>query len=439
MSSEWASFTDLLSAIVDNRGRTCPVGDAGLPLIATNCIDSSTLYPRYETTRYVSDETYRTWFRGHPKPGDILFVCKGSPGRTNWVPDPVDFCIAQDMVAVRADPKKIYPKYLFAVLRSSVVQSQIDNMHVGTMIPHFKKGDFGKLRIPVLRSNSQRVIGDFYFTVSERITLLRETNATLEAIAQALFKSWFVDFDPVRVKAEGRQLEGMDATTAALFPDSFEESELGLVPKGWSVMPIGEAVECVGGGTPDTKNEAYWQPEEFSWSSPKDLSGLQSPVLLSTERKLSAQGLAKVSSGLLPCGTLLMSSRAPIGYLAIAKTPLAVNQGYIAMLPGGRLPPLYLLFWCREKMEVIKGRANGSTFMEISKKAFRPIPALVPSAAVLEAFADIADPLFERLVKNERQAQTLTQLRDTLVPRLISGQLRLPEAQALLNDRDIAQ
>ena len=160
MSSEWASFTDLLSAIVDNRGRTCPVGDAGLPLIATNCIDSSTLYPRYETTRYVSDETYRTWFRGHPKPGDILFVCKGSPGRTNWVPDPVDFCIAQDMVAVRADPKKIYPKYLFAVLRSSVVQSQIDNMHVGTMIPHFKKGDFGKLRIPVLRSNSQRVIGD---------------------------------------------------------------------------------------------------------------------------------------------------------------------------------------------------------------------------------------------------------------------------------------
>lgn len=343
------------------------------------------------------------------------------------------------MVAVRADPKKIYPKYLFAVLRSSVVQSQIDNMHVGTMIPHFKKGDFGKLRIPVLRLDAQRMIGDFYFTVSERITLLRETNATLEAIAQALFKSWFVDFDPVRAKGEGRQPEGMDATTAALFPDSFEESELGLVPKGWSVMPIGEAVECVGGGTPDTKNEAYWQPEEFSWSSPKDLSGLQSPVLLSTERKLSAQGLAKVSSGLLPCGTLLMSSRAPIGYLAIAKTPLAVNQGYIAMLPGGRLPPLYLLFWCREKMEVIKGRANGSTFMEISKKAFRPIPALVPSAAVLEAFADIADPLFERLVKNERQAQTLTQLRDTLVPRLISGQLRLPEAQALLNDRDIAQ
>lgn len=280
----------------------------------------------------------------------------------------------------------------------------------------------------------QERIADVGESLDDRITLLRETNATLEAIAQALFKSWFVDFDPVRAKAEGRQPEGMDPTTAALFPDSFEESELGLVPKGWTVMPIGEAVECVGGGTPDTKNEAYWQPEEFSWSSPKDLSGQQSPVLLSTERKLSAQGLAKVSSGLLPSGTLLMSSRAPIGYLAIAQIELAVNQGYIAMLPGGRLPVLYLLFWCRMNMEVIKGRANGSTFMEISKKAFRPIPALVPSAEVLAAFEQVVGPLFERLVANERQAQTLTQLRDTLLPRLISGQLRLPEAEQAVEE-----
>lgn len=122
-----------------------------------------------------------------------------------------------------------------------------------------------------------------------------------------------------------------------------------------------------------------------------------------------------MSSGLLPSGTLLMSSQTPIGYLAIAQIELAVNQGYIAMLPGGRLPVLYLLFWCRMNMEVIKGRANGSTFME-SKKAFRPIPALVPSAEVLAAFEQVVGPLFERLVANERQAQTLTRIRDTLLP-----------------------
>ena len=151
---------------------------------------------------------------------------------------------------------------------------------------------------------------------------------------------------------------------------------------------------------------------------------------LNTERRLSNQGLAKIGSGALPIGTLLLSSRAPIGYLAIAQVSLAINQGYIAMPPGGLLPPLYMLFWCRQNMENIKGRANGSTFMEISKKAFRPIPALVPPPEVVQAFAEVASAWVDRLSENEQQAQTLATLRDTLLPRLISGQLRLPEAQA---------
>lgn len=301
-------------------------------------------------------------------------------------------------------------------------------MNVDAVIPHLKKTDFDKLFIPLLSRNEQKWIGDWYFEICARIELLRETNATLEAIAQAVFKSWFVDFDPVRAKQEGRVPEGMDETTAVLFPNGFEESELGLVPRGWRVEAIGEMVDCVGGGTPDTKNVNFWEPAEHSWTTPKDLSGLQSPVLLRTERMLSSVGLAKVSSGLLPARTLLMSSRAPIGYLAITQIPVAVNQGYIAMPPGGKLPPIYLLFWCQQNMETIKSHANGSTFMEISKKAFRPLPALLPPAEIIDEFQHIAEPLFQRLVENERQVQTLATLRDTLLPRLISGQLRLPEA-----------
>ena len=140
-------FTEVLSNIVDNRGKTCPTADEGLPLIATNCIRNENLYPTREKVRYVDEDTYENWFRGHPEPGDIIFVTKGSPGRVCMTPDPVDFCIAQDMVAVRADPEKIDPGYLFAVLRSRDTQTQIGNMHVGTMIPHFKKGDFPKLML----------------------------------------------------------------------------------------------------------------------------------------------------------------------------------------------------------------------------------------------------------------------------------------------------
>jgi type I restriction enzyme S subunit len=265
-------------------------------------------------------------------------------------------------------------------------------------------------------------------SLDDRITLLRETNTTLEAIAQALFKSWFVDFDPVHAKMQGRAPEGMDDPTASLFPDSFEESELGPVPKGWHVIPIGDAVETVGGATPDTKTSEYWEPADHHWTTPKDLSGIASPVLLSTERKLSDAGLKKISSGLLPVGSLLMSSRAPIGYLALTQVPMAINQGYIAIPPGGKLSPLFMLFWCQTNMDNIKGRANGSTFMEISKKAFRPIPVLVPSLAVLDAFEALAVHLFARLVESEKQAQSLASIRDTLLPRLISGQLSIPEA-----------
>jgi len=142
--------------------------------------------------------------------------------------------------------------------------------------------------------------------------------------------------------------------------------------------------------------------------------------------------LAKIGSGLLPAGTLLMSSRAPIGYLAISHVPTAINQGYIAMPPGGQLPPLFMLFWCRQNMDVIKGRANGSTFMEISKKAFRPILAVLPAAEVIKVFLDVSQPLFQRLVEGELQAQALVSVRDILLPRLISGELRLKDAEQVV-------
>jgi len=334
------------------------------------------------------------------------------------------------MVIFRPEMERIIPYFLYLFLRSKSFRDQVAFLTSGSAQPQLPIRDMNRIEVPLPPVSVQRQICLVLGALDDRITLLRETNATLEAIAQVLFKSWFVDFDPVRAKQEGRAPEGMDDTTAALFPEGFEESELGAVPRGWRVMPVGEAVECVGGGTPDTKNEAFWSPPEHAWTTPKDLSNLQSPVLLQTERMLSAAGLAKVSSGLLPAGTLLMSSRAPIGYLAIAQISVAVNQGYIAMLPGGQLPPLYMLFWCRQNMDTIKSHANGSTFMEISKKAFRPLPALVPATDILTAFQTTADPLFGRLVENERQAQTLATLRDTLLPRLISGQLRLPDAEA---------
>lgn len=364
--------------------------------------------------------------------GDIIFSRRGDVTKNALIRSrEIGWLCGTGCLKVRLGNESLATaKFISHCLRHPDTKDWLIRHAVGATMPNLNTGILSNVPVNLPPLQTQKEIASTLDTLDNRIALLRETNITLEAIAQALFKSWFVDFDPVRAKQQGLEPEGMDAETAALFPDSFEKSELGLVPSGWRVAPIGDVVEIVGGGTPNTKEAEYWKPGEFAWTTLKDLSGLQSPVLLTTERLLSVKGVSKVSSGLLPTGTLLLSSRAPIGYLAIAQIPLAINQGYIAILPSSKLQPLYMYFWLKQNMDVIKSRSNGSTFMEISKKAFRPIPILVPPVEILDNFLDVANPIFTRLAENEKQAQSLVSLRDTLLPRLISGQLRLQEADA---------
>lgn len=174
-------LTKVLSTIVDNRGKTVPTSSSGHKLIATNCIRNESLYPSYDKIRYLSDETYKTWFRAHPIPGDIIFVCKGTPGRVCLVPDPIDFCIAQDMVALRANSEIIYNKYLLTVLRSFEVQEQISSTSVGDVIPHFKKSFFDQILIPIPDMTIQKGLGDFYYELSQKVELNKKINDNLAA------------------------------------------------------------------------------------------------------------------------------------------------------------------------------------------------------------------------------------------------------------------
>lgn len=190
-------LTDLLSFIVDNRGRTCPTAESGMPLIATNCVKDDELYPVFENIRFVDEATYSTWFRAHPIPGDVIFVCKGSPGRTALVPDPVPFCIAQDMVALRADPTVVDNRYLYYVLQSKETRRKIENMHVGTMIPHFKKGDFHRLVLPVHSDlGEQQAIAEVLSALDDKIAANNKIARTIEALGSAKFTSVGLDVEP---------------------------------------------------------------------------------------------------------------------------------------------------------------------------------------------------------------------------------------------------
>jgi type I restriction enzyme S subunit len=288
------------------------------------------------------------------------------------------------------------------------------------------------LDVPIPPLDEQRVIAHILGSLDDKIELNRRMNETLEGIARAIFKSWFVDFDPVRAKAEGRDT-GLPREVADLFPDRFEESELGEIPAGWATPTIGESVRVVGGSTPRTETPRYWDGGTIPWATPRDLASLSSPVLTRTERRITEEGLQQISSGLLPSGTVLLSSRAPIGYLAVSEMPVAVNQGFIAMVCD-RLPNLYVRLWAAENLEAITAQANGTTFLEVSKAAFRPIRVLVPSNSVLAAFMSLVFPLHKRVALSLREVDSLAALRDTLLPKLISGDIRVPDARRLAKE-----
>ena len=281
--------------------------------------------------------------------------------------------------------------------------------------------------IPIRPLAEQRAIAHILGALDDKIELNRHMNNRLGALARVLFRSWFVDFEPVRAMRAGRDT-GLPDHVAELFPSRFNEEGL---PEGWRTSEIGHEVRIVGGATPSTKEPALWDGGANHWATPKDLSRLQSPVLLDTDRKITDAGVDKISSGLLPVGTVLMSSRAPIGYLAIAGVPTAINQGFIAMICQGRLPSVYVLFWCEQQLDYIKGISGGSTFAEISKRLFRPAPVVVPPAEVLLAYSSVVGPIFDRLVANELEAVSLARTRDLLLPKLISGELRVPDAKRI--------
>jgi len=353
-----------------------------------------------------------------PGPGVILGR-KGAYRSVHYSPEP--FFVIDTAYYVR--PKS--PDLIMRWLYYAIIHHKLGEIDDGSPIPSTTRAAVYVRDLEAPPIKEQEAIASVLGSLDDKIELNRRMNKTLEAMARAIFKDWFVDFGPTRAKTEGRA-PYLAPEIWDLFPDAFNEEGM---PGGWELSEIGKEVEAVGGATPSTKEPSYWERGDHHWATPKDLSRLTSLVLLDTDRKITDAGAKKISSGLLPVGTVLLSSRAPIGYLAIAGVPTAVNQGFIAMVCKKRLPNVFVLFWCYENLDYIKGISGGSTFAEISKKAFRSVPVVMPSEQALIAYEGLIRPLYDRIVANIKESASLAQTRDLLLPKLMSGEIRLREAE----------
>ena len=427
MASEWES-TSLREAgvsLIDCDHRTPPAADSGYPYVAIPQLKEGRL--ALSDVRHISPEHFVEWTRkAKPQHHDVILSRRCNPGETAYVPASLECALGQNLVLLRADGTKLFPPFLRWLVRGPHWWEQVGTfINVGAVFDSLKCGDIPNFKMPLPPLANQKAIAQILGTLDDKIELNRRMNATLEAMARALFQSWFVDFDPVRAKLDGRQPAGLDADTAAHFPAHFQDFPLGHIPQGWTVEPVGDVVDCVGGGTPSTAEPKFWEGGTHHWTTPKDFSSLQAPILIDTSRKITDAGIAKISSGLLPAGTLLLSSRAPVGYLAIAAMPVAINQGFIAIKCNERASNFFMLIWCQTNMAEIESRATGTTFAEISKQNFRPILAVLPPKELMATFTEKVSPLYAEISANIYQSRTLAILRDALLPRLLSGELNL--------------
>ena len=421
LSLDQISLKDALAFVVDNRGKTAPTAETGYALIAANCISNDDLYPTYKNVRYVSEETFQNWFRAHPKPGDIILTNKGSQnGAVCLVPEVVDFCIAQDMMALRADTKRIDSLYLFAALRSAPIQQAIKNLNVDGVIPHFKKTDFDKLFIPLPARSAQVLIGKLHFCLVEKIELNRKMNATLEAMARALFRDWFVDFGPTRAKMEGRP-PYLSPDLWSLFPDRLDAESK---PEGWEDKPLTEFFSIIGGGTPKTSNADFWDGA-IPWFSVTDTPPNGSVFVTDTEKTITGAGLNGSSARLVPKGTTIISARGTVGNLAVTGRDMTFNQSCYGLRGAGSVGDYATYLIAQNMVSQLQAMAHGSVFSTITRQTFESLSLPMPNREILVAFEHAVSPLFDRILSNVNVSRTLAQTRDLLLPRLMSGELRL--------------
>ncbi|MDC2865319.1 restriction endonuclease subunit S [Bacillus sp. BP-3] len=418
MGFKSVSLDDLVDFCVDNRGKTCPITDTEneyLPLIATNCI-TDRLYPVFSKIRSVDKETYLNWFRSHPQPGDIIFVNKGTPGKVAMVPDKVNFCIAQDMVALRIKPK-FYNYYIYAVLNDPNVKMQIDNMQVGTLIPHLKKTDFKNLKLNIFEDyENQKKIGDFYMNLCKKIEVNYSIINKLEQLSQTLFKHWFINFEFPNEQGQPYKSSGGEMV----------ESELGEIPKGWPVYKLDEFVESI--STSIKKKE---QPLARFLNTSDILNGEIMHKELDEVANMPGQ-----AKKLIQKGDILYSEIRPKNkrhaYISFDSDEYVVSTKLMVLRVNETVYSGKVLYQWLASDTVINefqqlAEDRSGTFPQITFSTIGHYKFAIPPIDIKDKLFNPLELMLDKRLNLINENKKLVELRDTLLPKLLSGEIEIPD------------
>lgn len=386
---ECRTIKELCSVVVDCPHSTPTWTAEGKIVVRNNNIKNGRI--DFSSPSYTDDEHYQQRIkRATPQGGDIIITREAPMGEVGMIPEGIVCCLGQRMVLLRANPDICDNYYLLYSLQSRYVQHQISwSEGTGTTVSNLRIPHLEQLKIPYLPLSKQRQVSSVLRCLEEKIKHNRVINDNLEQQARAYFQELFVgNSDPA-----------------------------------WTLGTVSDLGAVVGGSTPSKSKPEYYTEDGIAWITPKDLSINKAKFISHGENDITELGLKNSSASIMPEGTVLFSSRAPIGYIAIASGEVTTNQGFKSVVPKPEIGTAYVYYFLKHNLPVIEGMASGSTFKEVSGSTMKNVPAVIPDTETLACFDDFCAPIFAQQRILEEQNQSLAALRDSLLPKLMSGEL----------------
>ncbi|MEA2109998.1 MAG: restriction endonuclease subunit S [Pseudomonadota bacterium] len=384
---------------------------------------------------YVPEEVFPNIKRYIVESGDVVISIVGTIGLIATIPSELHAAnLTENAAKILIEDTTVDSQYLSYYLKSSIGQHEIQRNTVGSTQPKLPLYGIKNIEVSYPRLPEQRAIAHILGSLDDKIELNRRMNQTLEATARATFKSWFVDFVPVRAKAEGRPT-GLPDDIAALFPDSFEGSEIGEIPKGWRVGVVSDLGNVICGKTPPTKDPENYG-EDIPFITIPDMHG--KVFVTQTGKYLSTKGANTQRNKYLPAKTICVSCIATPGLVVMTTKRSQTNQQINSVIPKSKRSSYYCYQVLNRLGDQIRaGGSGGSVLLNLNKTLFSNIKVLIPDSETIESYQQIVEPFFERLLQNQRESVFLSSLRDTLLPKLISGELRVPDAEKFVEEAGV--
>ncbi len=384
--------------------------DNGVPILNGSNLQGFKL--QEDSFGYLTKEKADSLKKCNAHRGDIIVTHRGTLGQIVYVPvnSKYDrYVISQSQFRFRCKADLVDVQYLVYYFHTREGQYKIlaNASQVGVPALARATSTFRLIDIKLPPLDDQRRIASILSSLDRKIELNNKINADLEEMAQAIFKNWFVDFEPFK---DGK----------------FVDSELGMIPEGWKVGRLDEIADVVGGSTPSKAKPEYYTQKGIAWLTPKDLSNHPAVYTSRGEIDITEEGYNSTSTKLMPKGTILFTSRAPIGYISIAQNDICTNQGFKSLVPK-KAGTCFLYCFLKYVTPEIENKSTGSTFKEASGALMKSLQVIMPEQKVFEDFEEIVCPLFARIESLEKENSRLSLLRDTLLPRLMSGELEVPE------------